>query len=163
MESCEWHREPSRLCIQRSFSIWIIRAWVQSNLPPPEPYDKERDISYWLPFNWRHPSLLWIAFQALLNWNMWLHECIGSSTIIIVLPLRETKSKRSKVVHVSQPKDLWQLKTIGFGFHRKTISRRKLALLLPTRHYFLKVDYCPFTPTWTRLVFSESVVESKIL
>ena len=117
---------------------------------------KKGTFAYWLPFNQRHPSFPWIGIQALLNWNAWLHDFFGSSTIVVLLT--ETKSKQSKVVHVSQSKDLWQLKTIRFWFHRKTISRH-----FQQGTTLLKVVCCLFIPSWTRLVFSEFVVESKIV
>ena len=117
---------------------------------------KKGTFAYWLPFNQRHPSFPWIGIQALLNWNAWLHDFFGSSTIVVLLT--ETKSKQSKVVHVSQSKDLWQLKTIRFWFHRKTISRH-----FQQGTTLLKIVCCLFIPSWTRLVFSEFVVESKIV
>ena len=62
---------------------------------------------------------------------------------------RAVKSKQSKV---SQSKSLGQLKTMEFWFHRKTISRRKFTLSLPTKHCLLKVVCCRFTPSLTLLL-----------
>ena len=163
MESREWHGDPSRLCIQRYFPIWIasIRVVVerpplapittvewpkQSILSPPEPFDEERSICLFTTIQQKPPIIPLNRYSSLLDSNAWPDECFGSSSIVVLL--RKTDPKISMPLSPPRACCCWKLLDFDFTgrpfqggswlshFHNALPSKSCLLPLHPFLDYF---------------------------